>query len=112
MERIATHDLYESCYYALNKCDIETVEVFELDGKVTCRMVFKGDAIGELQTKYFHGKAEVNLFDFRRMYGHLTKVLSDAKREYKRQQPVTPVSGGAGHNPSGCCSPMHPGGES
>jgi hypothetical protein len=109
MDHIATHDLYEACYYALNKCDIETVEVFELEtghkpsvccspmqpgSKVTCRMIFKGLMIPELQTRYFHGKAEVNLFDFRRMYGHLTKVLSDAKREYKRQQPAVPVTGG------------------
>lgn len=86
MDQLSTCDLYEAGYYLLNRCTLEGVETNELDGKLSCRLILQGHNTGELQTTYFHGKAEVNLFDFRRMYSHLNKLLSEAKREYKKQK--------------------------
>lgn len=86
MVQLSTHDLYEAAYYLLNQCELEAVEATELDNKISCKMIITGSKVGELQTLYFHSKAEVNLFEFRRMYSHLNKVLFDAKKEYKRQE--------------------------
>lgn len=86
MDQLSTCDLYEAGYYLLNRCTLEGVETTDLEGKLSCRLILKGANTGELQTTYFHGKAEVNLFDFRRMYSHLNKVMTQAKKEYKKQK--------------------------
>jgi len=86
MDQLSTCDLYEAGYYLLNHCTLEGVETTELDGKLSCRLILKGENTGELQTTYFHSKAEVNLFEFRRMYSHLNKVMAQAKKEYKKQK--------------------------
>lgn len=86
MEQLSTCDLYEAGYYLLNGGILETVEANEgEDGRLSCRMIFMAKNAGELQTTYFHGKADVNLIEFRRAYYHLNKALSDAKKAYRQQ---------------------------
>jgi hypothetical protein len=86
MDQLSTCDLYEAGYYLLNECTLEGVETSELNGKLSCRLILVGENTGELQTLYFHNKAQVNLFDFRRMYSHLNKVLYEAKKAYKKEK--------------------------
>lgn len=86
MDKLSTCDLYEAGYYLLNNCTLDGVETTDLEGKLSCRLILTGENTGELQTAYFHTKAEVNLFEFRRMYAHLNKVLAEAKKAYKKQQ--------------------------
>lgn len=88
MDKLSTCDLYEAGFYLLNNCTLDSVDTTELEGKLSCRLILSGKNTGELQTTYFHGKAQVNLFDFRRMYSHLNRIMVQAKKEYKKQKEV------------------------
>ncbi len=92
MQQIQTYDLYEGSYYLNKKCSIETIEATSIDGKVNCRITIAGEGIHTLQATYFSGEAEIKLFDFRRTYSQLQKLVQDCKRKYKKQQQF---SGGA-----------------
>ena len=86
MDQLSTCDLYEAGYYLLNDCTLESVEINELEKKLSCRLILSGNNTGELQATYFHGKAEVNLFDFRRMYSNLNRIIAKSKKEYKKEE--------------------------
>jgi len=94
MQEIQTFDLYEASYYLIKHCQIVTVEAVDVDGKVNCRLTISGVAIHTLQAAYFSGEAEIKLFDFRRTYSQLHKVVGDAKRKYKLQMKHQKVAGG------------------
>ena len=94
MQEIQTFDLYEASYYLSRNCQIETVEAVEVDGKVNCRLTISGVAIHTLQAAYFSGEAMIKLFDFRRTYAQLHKLVGDAKRKYKMQSKHQQVAGG------------------
>lgn len=94
MQEIQTFDLYEASYYLSKHCQIDTVEAITLDGKVNCRLTITGEGIRTLQAAYFSGEAEIKLFDFRRTYSQLHKVVGDTKRKYKLQMKHQRVAGG------------------
>lgn len=85
MQQIQTFDLYEGSYYLSKNCSIETIEAITVDGKVNCRITIAGESIHTLQAFYFSGEAEIRLFDFRRTYSQLQKLVHDASRKYKNQ---------------------------
>lgn len=94
MQEIQTSDLYEASYYLSRNCQIDTIESGLVDGKINCRLTISGVAIHTLQAAYFSGEAQINLFDFRRTYGQLHKIVNDAKRKFKQQQRHQQVAGG------------------
>lgn len=83
MRRVATRDLYEGVYYGMNQCVLETIEGKMENGRLLCEMIFTGDNLAELQTRFFQGTAEVNLIEFRRYYAHLNSFLVKEKRKLK-----------------------------
>lgn len=85
MQEVSTTDLYESAFYLIKGCELTAVEGIQLDGKVTCQMVFSSPNMGRLQAEYFNGNAEVRLFDFRRSYGQINKLVNDSRRKFQRQ---------------------------
>ncbi len=65
-----------------------------VDGKVNCRITIAGESIHALQALYFSGEAEIKLFDFRRTYSQLQKLVHDCKRKYKYQLKQQQFTGG------------------
>jgi len=82
---ISTCDLYEGSYYLLKGCELEAIEGLRLNGTLTCRMSFTGDRLEALQLVYLQGRAEANLFEFRRTYGQLSSLVLKAKKKFKNQ---------------------------
>ena len=82
---VATCDLYEGSYYLLNGCELEAIEGLRLNGELTCRMSFAGPKLEALQLVYLQGRAEANLFEFRRTYGQLSSLVLRAKKKFKNQ---------------------------
>lgn len=95
MQKIQTFDLYEGSYYLGKNCSIETIEAITVDGKVNCRITIAGESIHRLQATYFSGEAEIKLFDFRRTYSQLQKLVHDTKRKYKMLMKHQQVAGGS-----------------
>ena len=85
-------DLYESCYYYLNQCEITAITCEKVNGKLTCKITFTGSNLASLQYKYYSNECLVNLYSFRRAFQQITSYLNEAKKKYKQQQ--TPSQGG------------------
>lgn len=80
---VTTCDLYEGAFYLLNGCELEAIEGLKVNGSVTCRMSFSGVNLNTLQLTYLHGRAEANLFRFRRTYSQLSALVQKAKKKLK-----------------------------
>ena len=85
MNEVKTADIYECCYYLLNGCEILSIEGRPVNGKITCEVIFNGPDINDLQLKYFHNEAVVNLFAFRRAYCQINSFIQSAKRRLKSE---------------------------
>jgi len=85
LSQITTTDLYESAYYLISGCELSAIEGMQVDGKITCQMIFSGPNVGKLQAEYFQGEAVVKLFDFRRSYAHLNKLIYDSKKKFQKE---------------------------
>jgi len=82
---ITTGDIYESCFYLLRGCTLETVEGTPVNGKIKCQLKFTGPGILEKQAEYFSGKASVDLFEFRRTYQQVCAWIKEAKKQINHQ---------------------------
>jgi hypothetical protein len=82
---VTTTDLYESVYYYLNACELIEITGVKVNGKVACELTFARPNIGSLQIAYLQGKAEVNLLDFRRAFGHINAWVHTAKKKFKNR---------------------------
>lgn len=85
MQKISTCDLYEATYFVMNGCKIETIEGLQVNGKVACKLTFRGENLPTLQIQYLNGEATVNLLQFRRAYGQLNAWVSTSRRKFKNQ---------------------------
>ena len=85
MEKITTGDIYESVYYVLNGCELNSIEGILVNGKISCQLKFTGPQITQLQLEYFQGKAKVNLFDFRQTYSQVNSWIVNAKKQIKHE---------------------------
>ncbi len=94
MQQIQTHDLYEGSFYLSKNCTVETIEANSIAGKVNCKITISGENIHKLQALYFSGTAEIRIFDFRRIYSQLNKLVHDCKKKYKNQMRQKQLSGG------------------
>jgi len=93
-DQVSTTDLYESAFYLLNGCRLLLVEGERVNGSITCRLTFQGDAIGQLQIEYFNGKAVVPLFPFRRAFGQINAMVYSAKKKARAQIRQEEAAGG------------------
>ena len=84
-QTITTTDLYESVYYYLNGCELIEITGVKVNGKVACELSFSKPNIGQLQVTYLQGKAEVNLLEFRRAFGHINAWVHTAKKKFKNR---------------------------
>ena len=91
VETVITTDLYESTYYLLAGCELESIEGLRINGKITCRFSFRSPRIPQLQMEYFHGGAEVNLLQFRRAYGQINALVRSAKKKAKAELTRSPI---------------------
>jgi hypothetical protein len=82
---VTTTDLYEAVYYYLNSCELIEITGVKVNGKVACELTFARSNIGELQVGYLQGKAEVNLLEFRRAFGHINAWVHTAKKKFKNR---------------------------
>lgn len=85
VDTVTTTDLYESTYYLLTGCELEAIDGVRVNGKITCRLSFRGPEILRLQMEYFQGRAAVNLLQFRRAYGQVNALVRSAKKKAKAQ---------------------------
>lgn len=85
MDAVTTCDLYEGSYYLLNGCELEAIEGLKVNGSVTCRLTVTGESLAHLQYEYLQGKAQANLFQFRRAYSQLSSLVLKAKKKFKNQ---------------------------
>jgi len=84
-EKIQLTDVYEIVFFILHGAEILEITPLTINGKITCQILIGGEKLKEVQYKYFSGKAEVNLFTFRRTFAQVHSWMSNAKREYKNQ---------------------------
>ena len=91
---VSTCDLYEGAYYLIHGCEITAVEGVKIDGRLACRLTVEGENLPELQLCYLQGKAQANLFVFRRTYGHLNVLVQKAKRRFRRELRAEPETDG------------------
>jgi hypothetical protein len=84
-DQVTTADVYESCFYILRGCSLAAVEGIPVNGRINCRLKFTGDKILEKQAEYFSGKANVNLFEFRRTYSQVCTWIQQAKKQLKHE---------------------------
>ena len=82
---VTTCDLYEGAFYLLNGCELEAIEGLKVNGSVTCRLTLSGVDLNALQITYLEGRAEANLFRFRRTYGQLSALVQKAKRKFRNR---------------------------
>jgi len=82
---VTTTDLYESVYYYLNGCELMEIAGVKVNGKIACELTFAKPDIGQLQVRYLQGKAEVNLLEFRRAFGHINAWVHTAKKKFKNR---------------------------
>ena len=85
MQKIITCDLYEATYYTLNGCELETIEGLQVNGKIACKLTFRGEKLPTLQISYLNGEATVNLFQFRRTFSQLSAWVNTSRRKFKNQ---------------------------
>lgn len=85
MHTVTTTDLYESTFFLLTGCELEAIEGVRVNGKITCRLSFRGPEIFRLQMQFFQGTAAVNLLEFRRAYGQVNALVRSAKKKAKAQ---------------------------
>ena len=71
--------------HLLNGCELEEIESLKVNGKLTCRMNFTGENLTQLQLAYFQGKAQANLFEFRRAYSQLSSLVQKGKKKFRNQ---------------------------
>ena len=79
-ERVSTTDLYESTYYLLGGCELESIEAERVGGTISCRLTFRGEKIEYLQQEYFGGRAVVGLISFRRTLGRINAMVWSVKK--------------------------------
>jgi hypothetical protein len=97
VQKISTFDLYEATYFTLNGCELETIEGLKANGKVACKLTFRGENLPTLQIQYLNGDAMVNLFQFRRAFGQLNAWVNTTRKKFKnqlKQQKQTATQGG------------------
>lgn len=82
---IATTDLYEAAYYLLNGGGLSSIEGIKINGRISCQLRFSGEIISQLQIEYFHGRATVNLFTFRRAFGHVNALVHTTRKKVKKE---------------------------
>lgn len=84
---IQTSDIYEAVYYLICGKDtcVQSIEGGQVNGEIQCSITVEGENLPELQTKYFRGEAEINLFKFRRGYAQVLGWITEAKRKIKRE---------------------------
>lgn len=85
LKTVITSDIYEAAYYSMRGCNLKTIEGVPANGKITCKLTFEGENVEDLQIEYFHGRAMVNLMEFRRMYSQVCNWMSVAKRKLKNE---------------------------
>jgi len=82
---VTTTDLYEATYYYLNSAELIEITGVKVNGKVACELTFARPNIGSFQVTYLQGKAEVNLLEFRRAFGHIHAWVHTAKKKFKNR---------------------------
>ena len=93
-ETVSTTDLYEGTFYLMGGCELTGIEAQRVDGSITCRLTFRGERLGELQSEYFAGRARVALFPFRRAFGQVNALVYSAKKKAKGQLRQHAAEGG------------------
>ena len=83
---INTTDIYEAAFYLIKKAEIKAIEGFPVNSKIVCRIYMESPQISGLQALYFQGRAEVNLFEFRRAYQQISAYMNDARKKLKKHQ--------------------------
>ncbi|MGL1894355.1 MAG: hypothetical protein OCD02_22175 [Spirochaetaceae bacterium] len=77
---ITTCDIYEACFYYINTCILEKIEVLQI-GKVTiCELFFEGKNVYQLRDICLKGNAEVNLNSLKVAYLKLSEEVLYAKK--------------------------------
>lgn len=85
MSIVSTSDLYEACYYLINRCTLEGVETMQVGNKTVCQLSFKGTEIYDLREIYLRGDSNANLTNFKTAYSKLLQVTYFAKKEHSKK---------------------------
>jgi hypothetical protein len=83
---VTTSDIYEASFYFMSGAQITGIEVIEELKRQICKITLKSDNFILLQNEYFQGKAQVNIFEFRRSYSRISNLVVLAKREAKKKE--------------------------
>jgi hypothetical protein len=93
---IQTSDIYEAVYYLIcgKNTSLSSIEGATVNGEINCKLIIEGEDLPELQSKYFRGEAEINLFKFRRGYAQVINWLSEAKKKIKKKLAIKAADNG------------------
>ena len=84
MENVAsTCCLYEAAFFLLNGAKLIEITPTTMNGKIICELTLARENITELELAYLQGRANVNLLDFRRVFGHLCAWVYNEKKKHR-----------------------------
>ena len=96
MEKVATTaDIHQAAFFILNGAKLIEITPTTVNGKIICELTLARENITELQLAYLQGRANVNLLDFRRVFGHLCAWLHNEKKKHRNMVK-------SGQLPEGC----------
>ena len=84
-QNVKTQDIYEGAYLLTLDANILNVEVFPENKRLVCRFTFTGTDLLTAQNKYYNGKAEVNVWEFRRCFSRINALIGTARKEYNQK---------------------------
>lgn len=82
---ITTCDICEACFYYINTCILEKIEVLQLGKEIICEFFFEGDTVYRLRDICLRGNAEVNLNSFKLAYTKLLQEVYYAENNYSNR---------------------------
>ena len=77
-------DLYLASYLLLNGCRLIEVQCIPTGGTVSCRLLFSGTKLIELEDDFFGQRAMVNLIAFRSANNQVNGYIHQAKKSFDR----------------------------
>lgn len=82
---ITTCDIYEACFYYVNTCILEKIEVLQVGKEIICELFFEGKNVYQLRDICLKGNAEVNLTSFKLAYFKLSQEVCYAEKNFCNQ---------------------------
>lgn len=83
---VSTKDIYECAFMLTQGAEVEKVEVQPENSILICLFTFSGENLMQAQNDYYNGRANVNLWEFRRCYTRINSLIGTARKGYNTKK--------------------------